>query len=71
MAFKVGDVVRLKGGSPKMTVLAVDKEAKTIDTGWFDEYAYAGSENTYTTVYQGGLHDLQDVPFNAVVVVKE
>jgi uncharacterized protein YodC (DUF2158 family) len=33
--FKVGDVVRLKSGSPQMTVIAISNNYATVS--WFDE----------------------------------
>jgi uncharacterized protein YodC (DUF2158 family) len=33
--FKVGDIVRLKSGSPQMTVIAISNNYATVS--WFDE----------------------------------
>jgi len=33
--FKIGDVVRLKSGGPKMTVEEVDDSADTVHCKWF------------------------------------
>lgn len=35
MGFKLGDVVRLVTGSPKMTVVAIDNEKRLITCKWF------------------------------------
>lgn len=36
MAFKPGDVVKLKSGGPKMTVAKIDNDG-SVDCEWFDE----------------------------------
>jgi len=36
-AFKVGDVVMLKSGGPKMTVSFVSDESGLIECTWFDK----------------------------------
>jgi uncharacterized protein YodC (DUF2158 family) len=35
MNFKVGDVLKLRSGSPRMTVESVDAEARTVTCIWF------------------------------------
>lgn len=35
MTFAVGDLVRLKGGSPVLTVMALDKTAGRVHVAWF------------------------------------
>lgn len=35
MSFKVGDIVQLKSGGPKMTVTDPDAYGDKIDTTWF------------------------------------
>jgi len=37
--FKVGDVVMLKSGGPKMVVIALAEEAGRCDCVWFDQDA--------------------------------
>lgn len=35
MAFKIGDIVQLKSGGPKMTVMSPEKEGGDVFCGWF------------------------------------
>jgi uncharacterized protein YodC (DUF2158 family) len=43
--FKIGTVVSLKSGSPKLTVTAVSEDKKTIDLKYWDK-----SSNQFLTV---------------------
>ena len=36
MTYTSGDIVRLKSGGPKMTVLSTDGDAETFACEWFD-----------------------------------
>lgn len=53
--FKVGDVVQLKSGGPKMTVTSVEVKDNYIYTAWF-----AGSKN-----------ERGRFPYDAITIVKE
>lgn len=36
MTFNIGDIVRLKSGGPKMTILGIDGDESTYACKWFD-----------------------------------
>ena len=56
-AFKVGDVVRLKSGGPKMTVVEA-KEDDSIECQWF-----ASNEPKHETFRAETLKDAPPPPF--------
>lgn len=49
--FKVGDVVQLKSGSPKMTIISVNDDAAYCN--WFGEERTEGGKTYYTKACGG------------------
>ena len=52
--FKVGDVVTLRSGSPKMTVCIVDGERKTVWVQWFVDGKIERGEFVFDTLQKTG-----------------
>lgn len=68
MAFKSGDLVQLKGGGQKMTVIGEDEAAQTVDCRWWPLGSNAGTARAFPA---GDLVKVERPDFSQAVRRKE